>query len=230
VDVARVAHCVVLLMPPGAGDEVQAIKSGIMEAADVFVVNKADTEGADKLFQEIEAEVHGEQRVLKVVAKSGMGIVEVWAAVMEYLASGNPRRKHLPGAMFAIDHLGVAVQSIEGALRFYRDALGMKVSSRETVAGERVHVGMLPAGNARVELLEASEEGSAIAQFIEKRGEGLHHVALRVPDLQAVAERLRAKGVRILNEPRQGAGGHWYVFVHPASTGGVLLELIEEHE
>jgi LAO/AO transport system kinase len=230
VEVARVAQCVVLLLVPGAGDEVQAIKAGIMEMADVFVVNKADLAGAEKLVREIEAEVEGRQAVVKVVAKDGVGIGEAWAAVEAFLAAGAERRKYLPGAMFAIDHLGVAVESIEGALGFYRDALGMRVASRETVAGERVHVAMLPAGAGRIELLEASEEGSTIAKFIEKRGEGLHHVALRVPDLAGVVSRLKSQGVRILNDPRQGAGGHWYVFVHPASTGGVLLELIEEHE
>jgi methylmalonyl-CoA epimerase len=86
---------------------------------------------------------------------------------------------------------------------------------------------MLPLGGSRIELLEASDPDSVIARFIEKRGEGLHHVALKVPDLNAAVERLRAHGARLLNEPRQGAGGHTYVFVHPSSTGGVLLELIQ---
>ena len=87
---------------------------------------------------------------------------------------------------------------------------------------------MLPAGESRIELLEATDAESTVAKFIEKRGEGLHHVALRVPDLQRSAERLRQAGARLLNEPRQGAGGHWYVFVHPQSAGGVLWELIQE--
>jgi methylmalonyl-CoA epimerase len=82
-------------------------------------------------------------------------------------------------------------------------------------------------GDPRIELLEASEPDSVIAKFIDKRGEGLHHVALKVPDLLNSVERLRSAGARILNEPRTGAGGHLYVFVHPASTGGVLLELIQ---
>jgi methylmalonyl-CoA epimerase len=88
---------------------------------------------------------------------------------------------------------------------------------------------MLPTGESRIELLEPTGPDSSIAKFIEKRGPGLHHVALRVPDLTAAVERLRASGARLLNEPRTGAGGHLYVFVHPASTGGVLLELIQEH-
>jgi methylmalonyl-CoA epimerase len=128
---------------------------------------------------------------------------------------------------FRIDHLGIAVRSLDQALRFYRDQLGLAVSLRETVAAEKVNVAMLPAGEPRVELLEATEPGSVIGKFIEKRGEGLHHVAVKVGDLNAVVERLRDGGARLLNEPRPGAGGHLYVFVHPSSTGGVLLELIQ---
>jgi len=104
----------------------------------------------------------------------------------------------------------------------------MTVALRETVASEKVHAAMLPAGESRIELLEASEPDSVIARFIDKRGEGLHHVALTVPDLAAAVARLKSAGARVLNEPRPGAGGHLYSFVHPASTGGVLLELIQE--
>ena len=129
---------------------------------------------------------------------------------------------------FSIDHLGIAVRSIDDALRFYCGQLGMTVAHRETVAEEKVHVAMLPAGESRLELLEPAGDESAIAKFIGKRGEGLHHVALRVPDLAAAAARLKESGARLLNEPRAGAGGHLYVFIHPASTGGVLLELIQE--
>jgi methylmalonyl-CoA epimerase len=127
-----------------------------------------------------------------------------------------------------IDHLGIAVRSLDKALEFYRDQLGLDVSVRETVDKEKVHVAMLPAGEPRIELLEPAEADSVIGKFIEKRGEGLHHVAIRVPDLNASVERLKAAGARLLNEPRAGAGGHIYVFVHPSSTGGVLLELIQE--
>jgi methylmalonyl-CoA epimerase len=126
-----------------------------------------------------------------------------------------------------IDHLGIAVRSIDEALRFYQDQLGLSVTLRETVEQEKVHAAMLPIGESRIELLQASEPGSVIAKFIEKRGEGLHHVAVKVPDLNASVERLKAAGARLLNEPRRGAGGHLYTFVHPASTGGVLLELIQ---
>jgi methylmalonyl-CoA epimerase len=131
-------------------------------------------------------------------------------------------------AAFPIDHLGIAVRSLDEALSFWRDQLGLTVATRETVAAEKVHVAMLPAGESRIELLEASAPDSVIAKFVDKRGEGLHHIALRVPNLRGAVTRLKASGARILNEPQRGAGGHLYVFVHPASTGGVLLELIEE--
>ena len=127
-----------------------------------------------------------------------------------------------------IDHLGIAVKSLDEALVFYRDQLGLEVSLRETVELEKVNVAMLPLGEPRIELLEPTVADSVIGKFLERRGEGLHHVAIRVPDLNASVERLKAAGARLLNEPRAGAGGHLYVFVHPSSTGGVLLELIQE--
>lgn len=127
-----------------------------------------------------------------------------------------------------IDHLGIAVRSLDEGVAFYAGVLGMTVSSRETVASENVNVAMLPAGTTRVELLEATNEDSVISKYLAKSGPGLHHIALRVDDLPAAVERLKAEGSRILNEPRQGAGGHTYVFVHPASTGGVLIELIQK--
>jgi methylmalonyl-CoA epimerase len=128
-----------------------------------------------------------------------------------------------------IDHLGIAVRSLGEGLAFYQDILGMTVIHRETVEAERVNVAMLPAGNSsRIELLEATDNKSAIASFIAKRGPGLHHVAVKVDDLAQTVERLRQNGARLLNEPRVGAGGHIYVFVHPESAGGALLELIQK--
>ena len=133
---------------------------------------------------------------------------------------------------FEIDHIGIAVRSLEEALRFYQRALGFSITGEETIESERVHVAMLPVGNAvsasRIELLQAMDSESAVARFIEKRGPGLHHIALRVDELAVIAGRLKDQGCRLLNEPRRGAGGHTYVFVHPGSTGGVLLELIQK--
>jgi methylmalonyl-CoA epimerase len=126
-----------------------------------------------------------------------------------------------------IDHLGIAVKSLAAAKGIY-EKLGLKVSPEELVEAEQVRVVMVPLGESRFELLEATSEDSVIAKFIAKRGEGLHHVSLRVPDLAETIERLKKDGVRLVsNEIKVGAGGHRYVFVHPSSTGGVLLELVE---
>jgi methylmalonyl-CoA epimerase len=128
---------------------------------------------------------------------------------------------------FNIDHLGIAVKSLAAAKTFY-EKLGLPVSPEETVEHERVRLVMVPMGESRLELLEATSEDSTIAKFIAKRGEGLHHVCLKVPDLRGAVDRLRRDGVRLVSEEiKVGAGGHQYVFVHPASTGGVLLELVQ---
>jgi methylmalonyl-CoA epimerase len=130
-------------------------------------------------------------------------------------------------SMFTIDHLGIAVKSLAAAKSIY-EKLGLTASSEEVVEGEQVRVAMLPVGESRLELLEATSENSAVAKFIAKRGEGLHHVCLRLPDLSAAVERLKKDGVRLVSdEIKVGAGGHRYVFVHPSSAGGVLLELVE---
>jgi methylmalonyl-CoA epimerase len=128
---------------------------------------------------------------------------------------------------FTIDHLGIAVKSLAAAKVIY-EKLGMEVTPEETVEQEKVRLVMVPAGESRLELLEATSDDSTIAKFISKRGEGLHHVCLRVPDLGAAVEKLRKDGVRLVsNEIKIGAGGHRYIFVHPQSAGGVLLELVE---
>src|SRR5581483_5883300 len=128
---------------------------------------------------------------------------------------------------FAIDHLGIAVKSLAAAKSIYEN-LGLSISPVETVEHEKVRVVMVPVGESRFELLEPMSEDSTIAKFIAKRGEGLHHVCVKVPDLRAAVERLKKDGVRLVSdEIRTGAGGHQYVFVHPSSSGGVLLELVQ---
>ena len=214
-----------VVLMPGMGDDVQMIKSGLLEIADIFVINKADQPGAER----VERDLHHADfsaPVIKTIATEGKGIAELRAAI-ENQPRRSPRERP-GGGSFPIDHLGIAVRSVEESLRFWRDQLGFSVTARETVETERVNVAMLPAGGSRIELLEGTSPDSVISQFVEKRGGGLHHVAIRVPDLSAAAARLMQGGARVLNEPRIGAGGHRYVFVHPASTGGVLLELIEE--
>jgi methylmalonyl-CoA epimerase len=132
--------------------------------------------------------------------------------------------------MAQIDHLGIAVKSLEAAKSIY-EKLGLTISPEETVEQEQVRVVMVPVGESRLELLEATSEDSTIAKFIAKRGEGLHHVCLKVPDLPAAVARLKKDGVRLVSdEIKTGAGGHRYVFVHPSSAGGVLLELVESGE
>ena len=126
-----------------------------------------------------------------------------------------------------LDHLGIAVRSIEDSAGFY-EAIGVRVAGVEEIEQERVRVAMLEVGSSRIELLEATEADSAVGRFLAQRGEGLHHVALRVADLTEAVERLKERGVRLVSERIQvGAGGHRYVFVHPESANGVLVELVE---
>jgi methylmalonyl-CoA epimerase len=129
--------------------------------------------------------------------------------------------------MYKLDHLGIAVTSLKSAKQIY-EKLGLSVSEPEEVPAEKVRLVMIPVGQTRLELLEPTSDDSAIAKFIGKRGEGLHHVCLRVPDLTAAVQKLKSGGVRLISEEiKVGAGGHRYVFVHPSSAGGVLLELVE---
>jgi methylmalonyl-CoA/ethylmalonyl-CoA epimerase len=130
--------------------------------------------------------------------------------------------------MVTIDHLGIAVKSLSAAKSLY-EKLGLRVVSEETVEHEKIRAAMIPVGESRVELLEATSEDSAIARFIAKRGEGLHHIALHVPNLSETVEELKKTGTRFVSdEIKVGAGGHLYVFVHPSSAGGVLLELCQD--
>src|SRR3712207_2984482 len=127
-----------------------------------------------------------------------------------------------------IDHIGIATRGIEESLAFWRDALGLEVRHTETVEEQGVRVAMLPVGEPRVELLEPTGPDSPVAKFLEKRGPGIHHVAVRVADIRAALGRLKAEGARLIDEePRVGAGGCLVAFVHPAAAGGVLLELVQ---
>ncbi len=127
-----------------------------------------------------------------------------------------------------LDHIGVAVRSLEAALAFYRDHLGAALAGIEEVPAEKVRVAVLPLGETRIELLEATAEDSPIAHFIAKRGEGIHHIAIAVENLDERLQELEAGGVRIITgKGRYGAGGHRYAFLHPSSCGGVLIELVE---
>jgi methylmalonyl-CoA/ethylmalonyl-CoA epimerase len=131
----------------------------------------------------------------------------------------------------SIHHIAVAVHDLDAALAFYRDTLGLEMTERREVPEEGVEIAFLPAGEGEIELLRPLDEESGVARFLEKRGEGLHHVCLAVEDVEAAMERLRAAGARLLSdEPRVNVHGTRYVFIHPRSAHGVLLELYEVAE
>jgi LAO/AO transport system kinase len=238
VEVVGLADVTVLVLVPGMGDEVQSLKAGVMEVADIFVVNKSDREGAELVEGEILAmQSLGVERggwvppVVRTVATTGEGVKELMGTVRRCAAEKRERRVRVgvPRAGLTgvrLDHLGVAVRSIAAARGFY-EALGLEVRHEETVEHEQVKTAMLPLGESRIELLEATQEDSTIGRFLAKRGEGLHHVAVHVERIDAMFVRLREQGVRLASDSvRVGAGGHRYFFVHPASTGGVLLEIV----
>jgi LAO/AO transport system kinase len=321
IDIVRLADVTVVILVPGMGDDVQTIKAGIMEIADIFVINKSDRDGAEQVEREIRALQSLALRrdgwtppIVKTVASEGSGVKELAVAVVEYenylqkenlglkksaehwqerlvemlrdtmleksrqqLGDGNLARlaaevaehKRDPYSLVEdisakvgknwerpkiivqkdvqkdvvrkdmvqkdhawedhvqIDHLGIAVRSLATAKAIY-EKLGLSISAEQIVQQEQVRLVMVPLGKSRLELLEATSENSPIGKFIAKRGEGLHHVCLRVPDVAAAVERLKQEGVRLVSdEIKIGAGGHRYVFVHPSSAGGVLLELVE---
>ena len=295
VDIVRTADVSIVTIVPGTGDEVQALKAGIMEIADIFVVNKADREGADRTAASVEAMLSlqswasGVWRppILRTEATTGKGLPELVsgiAAFREHTKAevGQRRRmraefrlrellarafmRHLERdvltegefaheleriaaretdpyavteAMFAraldanstgksvrLDHLGVAVTDIDAALAFWRDALGLTLEPAEEVASERVRAHFMPAGGAAIELLEATAPDSPIAKYTAKRGAGLHHVTFEVPDIAAALARLKAAGVRLIDDAaRPGAHGSLVAFIHPSSAHGVLVEL-----
>jgi len=229
IEIARVAQVTVVVLVPGMGDDIQAIKSGIMEIATIFVINKSDRPGAARLEQELRAEGY-DCPIVHTVATDGTGI-EALSNFLQRQAGGPPYWNPAPpetsmaglrpAGRAQLDHVAIAVTDLEAAIAFYQ-SLGLTHTSTEIVPEEKVRAALLPP----VELIEPVADDSPISKFLAQRGSGLHHIALRVPDLNAAVERLRATGARILT----GAGGPTYVFVHPASTGGVLLELIQERQ
>jgi len=127
-----------------------------------------------------------------------------------------------------INHLGIATKGIDEALGFWADALGLENVHSEIVEDQKVRVAMLPIGESRIELLEPTSNDSPISKFLEKRGAGIHHIAIEVDDIEAALEQLKAKGMRLIDQsPRIGAEGCLVAFVHPSSSNGVLLELVQ---
>jgi len=233
IEVVSLADLTVLVLVPGMGDDVQSMKAGIMEAADIYVVNKADRGGAERT----EAEIAAMQElgavsapILRTVATSGDGVGELLAAIDALATAGSSGRNRVlqpnQDDTPRLDHIGIAVRSIASSRRFY-EALGMTVSHEETVEYEQVRTAMLSLGESRLELIEPTADDSAIGRFLQKRGEGLNHIALHVEDIDGKFHRLREQGVRMVSETiRVGAGGHRYFFVHPSSSGGVLVEIV----
>ncbi|MGQ9897010.1 MAG: methylmalonyl-CoA epimerase [Acidobacteriota bacterium] len=128
-----------------------------------------------------------------------------------------------------IDHLGIAVESIEKALEFYQMALGLELTHTEIVAEQGVKVALLPVGESRIELLEPTGTETPVGKFLAKRGSGIHHICIRVDDLEAALSRLKAQGIPLIDDkPRLGAEGCLVAFVHPKGTGGVLVELSQK--
>lgn len=127
-----------------------------------------------------------------------------------------------------IDHVGIAVADLEKALAFYRDQLGLDFMGTEVVEEQKVRVAFFPVGESKIELLEPTDPAGPVGKFIEKKGEGVHHLSFRVSDLENKLKELKEKGVALIDEqPRYGAGGAKIAFLHPKSTGGVLIELCE---
>ena len=306
VDIVRTADISIVVLVPGTGDEVQALKAGIMEIADIFVVNKMDRDGADRLVQSIAAMLtlqnfgadEWRPPIVKTEATSGTGVAELLEQIAKFRAhsaatQATRRRSRqeyrlrdllshqfmrdvehaIPpaelqrivdeisartldpytassrimdrvrrtdfvegrssgsgsvaaGGSAVLDHVGIAVDDIAKALAFFHDALGLEVEAPEDVASQRVLAHFIPVGEASLELLEATAPDSAIAKYVAKRGPGIHHITLRVDDIAAALARLKARGVRLVDEqPRPGAEGSLVAFVHPSAAHGVLVEL-----
>jgi LAO/AO transport system kinase len=245
VEIVRLADVAVVVLVPGLGDDVQALKAGLMEIGDLFVVNKADRDGADHVVAAIEGMLTLDDdsgrswrpRVLRTVATSGEGVAELANALETFRCDAltlidERRRRRRSGSPDAravvLDHIGVAVDSPSAILAFLTDALGLPAESPEEIDASQVRVRFVGHADPQVELIEPTGANSAVARFLAKRGSGLHHVAFRVADLDRTLAALVARGVRLIDrEPRPGAHGSRIAFVHPSSTGGVLVELVE---
>jgi methylmalonyl-CoA epimerase len=299
VDIVRTADVSVVTIVPGTGDEVQALKAGIMEIADIFVVNKADREGADRTAASIEAMLSLEEwgagawrpPVLRTVATTSAGVADLIATIdkfREYSATTQRQRRRaraewrlrellerrfmthvehdvLGPADFAtlvdrvtdreidpyraasdvmtralrepapaatgtggdgvtLDHVGIAVREAAPYVDLFHAWFGLRTDEPEDVGAHRVR--FIDTGDATLELVEPLTPDSPVAKFLDKRGAGLHHVCVRVRDIEATMTRLQAQGVKFIDQqPRQGAHGSRIAFIHPSSALGLLLEL-----
>jgi len=291
VDIVRTADISIVTLVPGTGDEVQALKAGIMEIADIFVVNKADREGADRTAASIESTLALEEwtagewkpPVLRTVATTGAGLPELVAMIGRFReetkdAVGERRRaraewrlreilehdfmQHVERRVLGVgefdrlleritareidpygaasgvmaratgtppgvlDHTGIAVADATEYVALFERLFGLRTSAPEDVGRHRVR--FVETGDATLEIVEPLAADSPVAKFLEKRGAGLHHVCVRVPDIRAAMALLKAQGVRLIDEePRPGAHGSLIAFLHPASALGLLIEIKE---
>jgi LAO/AO transport system kinase len=297
VDIVRTADVAIVTLVPGSGDDVHALKAGLMEIADIFVVNKADREGADRAAAYIEAMLGLDQRaeaswrppVLRTEATTGRGVPELAAAIEQFRAASGPalierRRSRVewrlreilarrfmqhveaevlaPGEFadvlervarrevdpysaaaalvaralapgtgsatpkFTIDHVGVAVDDAAALVEMFQRVFGLATGAPEDVGVHRVR--FVETGDSTIELVEPLAPESPVAAFLQKRGPGLHHICLRVDDIDAVLAALEARGVRLIDQvPRPGAHGSRIAFIHPSSAGGLLIEIKE---
>jgi LAO/AO transport system kinase len=291
VDIVKLADVSVVVLVPGMGDDVQALKAGIMEIGDIFVINKSDRPGVDKMERAILALLSLAHRpdgwippIIRTVATEGRGVEELKKQIDDYVARFSNSEQRLSrkkeaareqlaallrerlvqtaihaafpgealdhildriarheadphalvqtiiGGTKRIDHIGIAVRSISSALKLYEGVIGLRVSGYENVEEQGVRVAMLPIGESRIELLEPLHAESPVEKFMSKRGEGIHHIAVCVDNIELALERFRAAGARLIDAtPRRGAGNSKIAFIHPAGMHGVLLELVE-HE
>ena len=145
--------------------------------------------------------------------------------------SQRPKTQDPRPFIMKIDHIGIATSKLDQALSVWRDALGLSVDSTDEVAGQGVRVAMLPIGETHIELLEPLSEDSPVGKFLQKRGPGIHHIAIKVTNIRKALSELKAKGARLIDEtPRVGANGCLVAFIHPSATNGVLLELVEHRD
>ena len=218
---------------PGADRTAHELRAVL--AAPVLMVSAATGDGIDELIQSVSllAQTAGQKKrlpgsVTDILSSAAFGRP---AAGQKERSKDRPFEfKEGPFKMNAlkIDHIGVAVKSLEEGLAFYENTLGIKSQGVEEVAEQKVKVAFLPCGDSELELLESTDPEGAVARFIEKNGEGIQHIAIRVENIEAALAELKEKGVRLIDEePRYGAGGARIAFVHPKATNGVLLELCQ---
>ncbi len=305
VEIVKAADVSVLVLVPGMGDDIQAIKAGIMEIGDVFVINKAERAGVERTERELISLLEMSSRpdgwnppIVRTVAIEDRGVTDLVSAIEQFAdyrrdqPAAHERqasivesrllellreallnrviREGIPAGQLAemaasvtarerdpysvveeliervqfekdvalkpseasvtrIQHLGVAVSSLEYSLTFWRDGLGLDLADIEIVDDQGVRTAMLLVGESRIELLEPTGAETPVGKFVSKRGPGIHHVCVEVSDIAEMLEKLSLRGIQLIDKrPRRGVGGSLVAFIHPASTGGVLVELVQQ--